>query len=63
MYPVPMDICSAAAKAARLRATAAECRDLARMISLRPDAERLQEMARRYEAEAQALEQSSPATS
>jgi hypothetical protein len=56
-----MDISSAAAKAARLRATAAECRHLARIISLRPDAERLQEMARRYEAEAEALEQNTPA--
>jgi hypothetical protein len=43
-------------EAARLRALAAECRDIARSISLRPDRERLLDMAREHEAIAAKLE-------
>jgi len=51
-------------EAARLRAMAEECRSVARQISLRKDAQLLEEMAERYEAQARALEtwaKSSPA--
>ncbi len=51
-----MDSRSAVAKATRLRIAAAECRSLARLMSLREDAAKLEEMASRYEREATALE-------
>ena len=49
-------ITPATKEAARLRALAAECRDLARVISLRSDRESLLENARQYEQAAARLE-------
>jgi hypothetical protein len=51
-----MDSLSAIAKATRLRTAASECRSLARLMSLREDAAKLEDMADRYEREARAIE-------
>lgn len=51
-----MDSPPAVAKAIRLRNAAAECRSLAKLMSLREDAAKLEEMAERYEREARSLE-------
>jgi hypothetical protein len=44
-------------RALKLRKLAAECRDLARRVSYRPDRERLEAMATDYETQAARLEQ------
>jgi hypothetical protein len=45
-----------AERARQLRAQAAECRDLMRVVSYRPDRDQLEKMAERCDAEAARLE-------
>jgi hypothetical protein len=52
----PAHLLDPAGQARQLRAQAAECRDLMRVVSYRPDRDRLERMAEQCEAQAARLE-------